>query len=773
VNPTKLAYLIGPGAFAVILLLMRFGYVARVHWWTWLGLFVGIAIVNAAADRYYISRPSRLSLNLRVISQVISVTLAIYLTGWGPVLWAAYIFVALENLARAGSKVWRTTVLCSLIGMTVGQFGLAQGWLPSELSKAQAASLTVMGAFVLFFVIQMAGAIMEQNETAMAQKEEAETTLRLSEDRFRSLIQNSSDVTMILGELGVFRYVSPAITDLLQYEPEELVGRLASEFVHREDMDAVVEMLGGDDFQTGTGKAILEFRMLRRDGTTRDVEAVVSNQVHRPSVAGYVTNIRDVTERKKFEALLAFRALHDPLTGLANRQLILDRAQQMLERARRSGIPVAALFIDLDNFKDSNDSLGHGAGDKLLQMVAGRLLGILRSGDTVGRLGGDEFVILAEGVSFTRGPEMIAERVHEVLKPAFHLPGTDNMSITVSASIGIAIGDRPSAEDLLRDADIALYRAKGAGRDQSVLFEHSMQSAAKERLSLKSDLETALDDEQFTLLYHPIFDLEGIEIQGVEALLRWEHPTKGTITPEVFIPVLEERGLIVDVGRWVLHETCREAAAWLGRGHRTSMSVNISVRQLESDQLVEDVRDALTASGLEPALLVLEVTESTLMRDSAATVARLNNLKQLGVQVAIDDFGTGYSSLAYLRQFPVDVLKIDRSFVADMSRSPDAAALIRTLIELGRTLGLVTLAEGIETHQQLDGLRAEQCDQGQGFLFSGPVDAVQMAGLFEIAQAGKPVTSVGPAPAGAPGGRTGRPGRQRASSGARTAGRPG
>jgi diguanylate cyclase (GGDEF)-like protein/PAS domain S-box-containing protein len=772
-NPTRLGYLIGPVAFAVILLLMRFGYVARVHWWVWLALLIGIAIVNAAADRYYTVHPGRMSLNLRVASQVTAVTLAIYLTGWGPVLWAAYIFVALENLARAGSRVWRTTVLCSLIGMTFGQFALARGWLPSELSRSAAASLTVMGAFVLYFVIRMAGAIMEQNERAMEQKEEAETTLRLSEDRFRSLIQNSSDVTMILGDQGVFRYVSPAISDLLQYEPEELIGRLSTDFVHREDLNAVLKLLGSGEFQTGSGTATLEFRMLRRDGTTRDVEAVVSNQTDRPSVAGYVSNIRDVTERKKFEALLAFRALHDPLTGLANRQLILDRAQQMLVRARRSGVPVAALFIDLDNFKDSNDSLGHGAGDKLLQMVAGRLLGILRSGDTVGRLGGDEFVILAEGVSFARGPEMIAERVHEVLKPAFHIPGIDDMSITVSASIGIAVGDRPSAEDLLRDADIALYRAKAGGRDQSVLFEHSMQSAAKERLALKSDLETALEDDQFSLLYHPFFDLDGIEIQGVEALLRWDHPSKGTITPDVFIPVLEERGLIVDVGRWVLHQSCREAATWQREGHPTSISVNVSMRQLESDQLVDDVRDALAASGIDPALLILEVTESTLMRDSAATVARLNNLKRLGVKVAIDDFGTGYSSLAYLRQFPVDVLKIDRSFVADMSRSPDAAALIHTLIELGRTLGLVTLAEGIETREQLEGLRAEKCDHGQGFLFCGPVDAVQMTALLETARAGKAVTSVAPVGAGAPAAgppseRFLRPARERAASGSRS-----
>ncbi len=769
-NPTKLAYLIGPVALAVILLLVRFGYAASVSPWVWIGVFIAIVIVNRAVDRLYDAHPSALSLDLRVISQVASVTVAIYLTGWGPVLWAAYAFIALENVARAGSRVWRTTVVCSLVGMAVGQFCLARGWFPSELTKAQSASLTVVGAFVLFFVIRMAGAIMEQNETMLEQKEGAERTLRLSEDRFRSLIQNSSDVTMILGEEGVFRYVSPAIKELLQYAPEELIGRRSTDFVHPEDLDSVRRMLGGE-FESGPGPVTLEFRMVRKDRTSRDVEAVISDQTDRPSVAGYVANIRDITERKKFEALLAHRALHDPLTGLANRQLILDRAQQMLVRARRTGVPVAALFIDLDNFKDSNDSLGHGAGDQLLQLVAGRLLGDLRSGDTVGRLGGDEFVILAEGVSFASGPEMIAERVHQVLKPAFHLPGADGMSITISASIGIAVGDRPSAEDLLRDADIALYRAKGAGRDQSVLFDRSMQSAAKERLALKSDLESALDHHEFSLLFHPIFDLDGIEIQGVESLLRWQHPTKGAIAPDVFIPVLEERGLIVDVGRWVLNESCREAATWHRQGHHTAISVNVSMRQLESDRLLDDVHDALVAHDFDPAMLILEVTESSLMRDSVATVARLHSLKQLGVKVAIDDFGTGYSSLAYLRQFPVDVLKIDRSFVADMNRSPDAAALIHTLIELGRTLGLVTLAEGIETHEQLEGLRAEHCDHGQGFLFSGPVPASEIVRLLETASAGDPVWARGPVSAGLPTPRPARVVRRRSSSAGRAGGR--
>ncbi len=729
-DPTKLAYLIGPAAFLVLLLLMQLRYAERQSLWVWLGVFIAIFAVNFVVDQIYDDRPSRLTLNLRVVSQVAAVTVVIYLTGWGPVLWGAYAFIALENVARGGSRVWRTTAAWSLAGMAVGQFSLAQGWFPSELSRTQTMALTVMGAFVLLFVIRMVGAIMEQ-------KEEAQATLLLSEDRFRSLIQNSSDVTMILAETGDFRYLSPAIKELLQYEPDELIGLRAMDFVHPEDLDFVRRLLG-DEFQASPATAVLEFRMLRKDGTTRDVEAVVSNQTDRPSVAGYVSNIRDTTERKKFEALLAHRALHDPLTGLANRQLILDRAEQMLERARRTGEPLAVFFIDLDNFKDSNDSLGHGAGDQLLQMVAGRLRGILRASDTVGRLGGDEFVILAEGVSLASGPEMIAQRVHEVLKPPFHIPGVEGLTISISASIGIASGGRASAEELLRDADIALYRAKGAGRDQSVLFEREMQSAAKERLALKSDLESALERDEFFLLYHPIFDLNRVELQGVEALLRWQHPTKGIITPDVFIPVLEERGLIVDVGRWVLNEACHQAAAWQRQGHQTTVSVNVSMRQLESDRLVDDVRDALVTSSLDPSRLILEVTESTLMRDADATIDRLNRLKQLGVMMAIDDFGTGYSSLAYLRKFPVDVLKIDRSFVADMHRSPDAAALIHTLVELGRTLGLVTLAEGIEQQDQLEGLRGEQCDHGQGFIFSRPVPASEILELLTSAQAPKP-----------------------------------
>jgi diguanylate cyclase (GGDEF)-like protein/PAS domain S-box-containing protein len=723
IDPGLLGYLMGPLAFGAILLLMRFGYITRESAWLWFAVFLAVPTCNLAVDRLYDRHPDSLSLNVRVSVQVAAVSAVIFLTGWGPVLWGAYAFIALEVIAKCGSRSWLSVAVWSLVGMVVGEVGIWMGWLPSELSVGQSVALTTMGAFVLIFVIRMAGATMEQ-------KEAAEAAVRLSEDRFRSLIQNSSDVTMIIDQAGVFRYLSPAVEQLLGYRPVALVGRTATDYVHPDDQDYLRLRLG-EEFQTSSDTAVLEFRMVRRDGSRRDVEAVISNQLDRPSVAGYVTNVRDITERKKFEDLLSHRALHDPLTGLANRQLILDRADQMLARARRTRDPVAAFFVDLDNFKDTNDSLGHEAGDRLLQAVAGRLVGLLRTSDTVGRLGGDEFVVLAEGVSLSDGPEAIADRIRQVLRPAFFVEGFESVPLTVSASVGIAVGDRTSAQDLLRDADIALYRAKGAGRDQAVVFEEAMQRAANDRLILRSELDAGLATGQFALLYQPIVDLTDLRIEGVEALIRWNHPTKGLITPDRFIPVLEDSGQIVEVGRWVLDEACAQLARWRRLGRRLSMSVNASMRQLESDTFVQDVDDALAAHGLDPDDLVIEITETVLMKDAHATVDRLASLKQLGVRIAIDDFGTGYSSLAYLRQFPVDVLKIDRTFVSEMTGSPDATALIHTLVELGRTLGLVTLAEGIEQSAQIDGLRAERCDHGQGYYFSRPVPAGEIELLLE------------------------------------------
>jgi diguanylate cyclase (GGDEF)-like protein len=426
---------------------------------------------------------------------------------------------------------------------------------------------------------------------------------------------------------------------------------------------------------------------------------------------------------------LTFLATHDPLTGLPNRNLVLDRIEQMFSRARRGKLDVAALFIDLDNFKSVNDTLGHSAGDELLRAVTARLRGIVRETDTLGRLGGDEFVILAEGLSLAAGPELIAERLLEVLAQPFTLGGHDDAPVRTSASVGIAVGMRSSPEDLLRDADIAMYRAKRDGKGRCLLFESEMQVAIQSRVELEMDLRVALEREQFRLVYQPILDLGDMTPTGMEALLRWHHPQRGVIAPAEFIPILEESGLIRPIGRWVLREACRQGAAWQRAGQATGMSVNVSARQLDSDGFVAEVRDALESTGFDAAALTLEVTETTLMHDTALTARRLTEIKVLGVRIAIDDFGTGYSSLAYLRRFPVDALKIDRSFITRMADDQEGETLIRMLVELGKGLCIETLAEGIESPDQLDRLRRQDCDTGQGFLFARPLDPEE-AGAF-------------------------------------------
>jgi diguanylate cyclase (GGDEF)-like protein len=424
------------------------------------------------------------------------------------------------------------------------------------------------------------------------------------------------------------------------------------------------------------------------------------------------------------------QAMHDDLTGLANRVLILDRAEQMLARARREHVPMAALFIDLDNFKNVNDTLGHQVGDELLRAVANRLAAALRGADTVGRLGGDEFVVLAEGVSLAAGAELLAERIHDVLSEPFTVASSGAAPLLVSASIGIANGAAASVGDLLRAADIALYRAKAAGKGCHVSFEPAMQSEVIRRLALEMDVRSMLPDQLF-VVYQPVFDLTSLRITGVEALLRWRHPTRGIVSPAEFIPLLEETGNIFEVGRWVLSQACAAVATWREAGSDLYASINVSMRQLESDRLVHDVRDALASTGLEPNAVMLEVTETALMVDTDATIRRLTELKALGVRLAIDDFGTGYSSLAYLKQFPVDALKIDRSFIAGMSDSPGSLAIIHTLVELGRTLGLETIAEGIETDSQLAELQHHQCGSGQGFLMGVPLEADKLEALLQ------------------------------------------
>lgn len=725
-SPHLLACLIGPVALLTIIFLGWFGLVAREPLWLWLAMFVTIPSVSIVLDLLFRRRPTHALLHLRVIWHVAAVTAVIYLSGWGPVLVGAYAFVALESISHHGSRTWRLTECWSLGGIAVGQLAISQRWVPSFLSVREAEALGLMGAFILLFVIRMAGATMEQKEK--------------TEDRFRSLVQNSSDTTFVIGESTLISYVSPATTGLLGISPDHLIGLPFTDLVLPDDRELVKTQLSVPR-GTKVPNDPIQFRLGHKNGTWRYVEAVISDVRNSPSVAGFVANVRDTTERKEAEDLLAHQALHDPLTGLPNRTLILDRTGQMLVRARREFRQIAALFVDLDNFKDVNDTLGHEAGDKLLQAVANRFTAALRASDTVGRMGGDEFVVLTECISLTEGAELVAQRLQTVLREPFRIEGHEGTPLTLSASVGMATGDRNFAQDLLRDADIALYRAKTSGKNCCVSFEPEMQSAISDRLELKMDLHSAILREEFFLLYQPVLDLEFGSACGVEALLRWHHPTRGTVPPDEFVPLLEETGLIVEVGRWVLSEACRQAADWNRLGHELTMSVNVSMRQLETDTFLDDVRDALAVNQLEPSSLVIEVTETAIMRDADATVRRLRALKELGIMIAIDDFGTGYSSLAYLQQFPADALKIDRSFIAAMTDSTESSALIHTLVELGRTLGLETLAEGIEDESQLKRLQRECCQRGQGFLFSRPITPKEIEEFLSHASDNR---SVGP-----------------------------
>ena len=462
----------------------------------------------------------------------------------------------------------------------------------------------------------------------------------------------------------------------------------------------------------------------RPDGTAFWLGGRAVNLLADPDVAGVVVSLHDITARKLAERELAHQAFYDGLTGLANRSLFLDHTEQALRRASRTGAPPIVLCLDLDGFKDVNDSIGHLAGDELLQTIAGRLQDVVRGADTVARLGGDEFAVLIDDTAAgLPAASALAQRLLEVIGEPVDL---DGHRVTVAASIGVVVAE-PDATPLsmFRDADIAMYRAKAAGRAQWVVFDPEMRTAALERIELERELAGALAAGQLRLTYQPVVDLQTERVVGFEALLRWQHPTLGAVGPDRFVPVAEDSGEIVPIGRWVLAEATRAAAHWQ-RAHPGSpltMAVNVSARQLTGDSLIQHVAEALSASGLSASALVLEVTETALVTDPAAVAERLTELRALGVRLALDDFGTGYSSLSYLRQFDVDVLKIDRSFVGLLDGSPDDAAIVHGLVQLGRTLRLEVVAEGVETGAQRDRLRAERCHLAQGYLFAKPLEA--------------------------------------------------
>jgi diguanylate cyclase (GGDEF)-like protein/PAS domain S-box-containing protein len=542
--------------------------------------------------------------------------------------------------------------------------------------------------------------------------------VRMAEARFESLIANASDVIMIVEANGVVRFVSPACERTFCLRADEILGRSLLDVWAGPDCERLRLLL--TEIATGAQGTVGPVELAIERGQSRRVlETVGSNLTVDPAVRGLALNFRDVSERKELEQQLRQMAFHDPLTLLANRTLFKDRVQHALALVQGGHLPVAVLFLDLDNFKTINDSLGHDAGDRLLGAVAQRIVKNTRASDTVARLGGDEFAILIESVSATAEVRAIAESLIEALKAPFLLNGTE---MRVGVSIGVAYsGSATTTESLLSNADIAMYHAKAAGKNRYTVFESSMQDVLHERLRLEADMTRAVVEREFLLEYQPIVDLGSGSLLGVEALVRWQHPREGLLMPARFIGVAEDCGQIAKLGRWVLIEACRALVGWrdsVAGGSGLRVAVNISGRHLQHGDLLRDVTDALALSGLEPASLVVELTESTIMSNTDANLERLQRLKALGVRLALDDFGTGYSSLSYLHRFPIDILKIDRSFVSRLTSSGNGPELARAVITLGSTLGLDIVAEGIEFEPQISSLLELGCVAGQGFFFA-------------------------------------------------------
>ncbi|MBA2713339.1 MAG: EAL domain-containing protein [Rubrobacteraceae bacterium] len=561
------------------------------------------------------------------------------------------------------------------------------------------------------------------NVRDITERKQAEEALRESEKYFRSLVQSASDVILVMEADRTVRHVSPAIERVLGYKPEQMVGHDNFTLVHPDDMPRMEKLLGKVMGSPGITTSPSELRLRHADGSWRHVETTCTNLLGDPAVGGIVFNTRDVTERKLAEERLEHQALHDSLTDLPNRRLFLDRLGHALARTeRRRGRGVTVLFMDLDKFKVVNDSLGHEIGDRLLVAVAERLKRCLRSEDTLARFGGDEFIALLEEVEGADKALRVTQRITEEFKGPFVLEGRE---LFVRLSIGVALGEAhaKSPEELLRDADTAMYLAKDGAAEYQV-FDPVMHERALSRLELEGYLRHALEKEEFTVYYQPKFRLGQTDrIEGLEALVRWKHPQEGFTLPGKFIPIAEETGQIVPLGRWVMNEACRQAKEWQERypiEPPLAVCVNLGAAQVRHPRLLTDVRSALGESGLAADRLVLEVTEGVLLADAALIEPVFRELKALGVRLAIDDFGKEYSSLSYLNRLPIDVLKIDRLFLESFWEDSSNMLIVEAVISLAHSLGLEVTGEGVESAKQLEHLRRVGCDLAQGCHLARP-----------------------------------------------------
>jgi len=562
--------------------------------------------------------------------------------------------------------------------------------------------------------------------------------MRESETRFRSLVESAKDAIVLTDFEGKIISWNDSAEIIFGYSRDEASRLSLSDLFPSGSSDdsgqtAIRPFIVTELLQSKS--KTIELKGIKSDGEEFPLEISLSSW---QTIDGlfYSGIIRDITDRKSLEEQLTHQALHDPLTKLANRVLFRDRVAHALAKIARSKTSIAVLFLDLDNFKTVNDSLGHARGDMLLVSVAERLRTCLRSTDTPARLGGDEFAVLIENARHPEDAVFVVERITEALRDPFTIDGKE---VFVETSIGIAasVTGAENPEELLRNADVAMYKAKSQGKGRYVFFENEMRVALMERIELEDDLRTAIENQELELNYQPIVELETNRVTGMEALIRWNHPKHGLILPDKFIPIAEDANLIVPIGIWVLEEACRQASCWInqyGGEWDLSITVNLSIRQFQQSNLFKLVAETLARTALPPEYLILEITETLMIQNTEAMIEKLQRLKDLGIRLAIDDFGTGYSSLSYLHRFPVDILKIDKSFIEKVCQGKEGTAVARAIIMMGESLNLRVIAEGVENAEQASALKRLGCESGQGYHFSRPLDRDAMSEFLANAE---------------------------------------
>jgi diguanylate cyclase (GGDEF)-like protein/PAS domain S-box-containing protein len=719
-NPAQLATVLVVPLFVIG---REHGWVAQLPLWVLVGSLVGAQLGTILTAWWWPDPDGTVELWGRVCAMQLGVAVCVYVTGWGATLALGFVFGAAELIRVFGSRAARAAGVLTVASILAGEILVGVGVVPSLLPQPQGHGLAVLEAVGAAMIIALLG-------WTTSAKERVEESVRRSEERFRALMQHGSDVIMVIALDGTMLYVSPSIERVLGYEPGSIT-QLTSDFIDDADLDRARRFLesvaAGCDGEAGW----MEVRLRHANGSLRWFEVGVTNRLDDPSVCGMVCNMRDVTERKKIEAELAHRAHHDQLTGLPNRASFLACLEEAID-VRGSDESLAVLFLDVDHFKMVNDSLGHDAGDRLLFDVANRLRACVRPPDVVARFGGDEFTILLADIGSVSAAVTIAQRITEALRTPLEF---EDREIVLSASVGVALSTgAESAGDVLRHADLAMYVAKDKGRSRWELFDSQPVPLLVERLELESDLRRALDAGQLVVKFQPEFSLATGEVVAAEALVRWQHPKRGLLQPDDFIPFAEESSLILAVDRHVLREACRSARLWSGlrRGRdRVVVSVNLSPRFIRQADAVGEITTTLHDTDLDPRCLQIEITERTALTDVDRTVETLQRLRLLGVRVAIDDFGTGYSSLSYMKRLPVDVVKLDRTFVESMDVLESDVAIVQAVITMGHALGMKVTAEGVERVEQATRLRRLGCDTAMGWYWTSAVDAAAMLDIVE------------------------------------------